>query len=91
MSEERAPYGNTKPVPTRGDFIAGFEATLEQVRVLQQFVRLLLEKMETGERLSDAALADYRRQLRTIDAQRERLGQMLLTLRHLPDRDPLVQ
>jgi len=47
--------------------------------------------MQAGERLSDAALTDYVQQLRHIDEQRERLAQMLLTFRQMPDRDILMQ
>jgi len=59
---------------------------LEEVRRLSQVVHSLIEKMRSGERLSDETLDAYLEQLRTVDSSREGLEQQLARLSRRGDR-----
>jgi len=68
------------------DLLQAFEHTLETLKRISAVLRSTLDAMDRDERLSDATMAEYRAQLVAVDADRQRLEEMLRALWTQVDR-----
>jgi hypothetical protein len=59
------------------DLLHGLEDATEQVRVLSELARILIEAMQRGETLPAAVLAQYATSLESIDQNRERMQELI--------------
>jgi len=66
--------------------LQGFERATEQIRRLVHVARLLIETMQRGERLPEATLTEYARQLTTVDIDTLRLEELIRSLWQLRGR-----
>jgi hypothetical protein len=62
------------------DLLQAFEHTLETLMRMTDVLRSALDAMDRGERLPDATIAEYRVQLVAVDADRQRLEELLRVL-----------
>jgi hypothetical protein len=82
VRSRRYALGENKGVSSGPDpnLLQAFEHTLETLKRLSAVLHSTLDAMDRGERLSDATIAEYRAQLRTVDADRQRLEELLQML-----------